>query len=257
MFVPTKGEITTAGSTLILPSVSIGNVPQLAVDLLVNTLQLSRVGIIDSSMVVPVSGPPGYDHQPAAQRSVPLEVFQTPDARWTVVQQRAPPLPKHHRLFAREMVDFIKSHEFAQVVLLTSSDAALRGDALIDGPQIRSLAVNCHDEALAERLQALSLGELAPHSQLQSKVGTEGPTAQLAQLHSSGIAKPLLRLCESEGIQVVALVALVNEGDNIPDAITMANATNAALEITSGLDQWRPPKTWEWLMPASTPTSMF
>ncbi|KAJ2547082.1 hypothetical protein EV175_005358 [Coemansia sp. RSA 1933] len=252
MFVPATSDVKTAGSTLIIPSVSIGNVPQLAVDLLVNTLALTRVGIIDSSALLPISGPPGYDHLPATQRAVPVEVFQTSDGRWTIVQQRAPPLPKHHRQFAKEMVDFIKTHGFAQVVLLTSSDAALRADALIDGPQIRSLAVNWQDEALAERLQALSLGEFAA-TQTESKRATKS----LTQLHSSGIAKPLLSLCEKEGIQVVALISLVNEGDNIPDAIMLANAANAALDIANSLDQWRPPRTWEWLMPANTPSSMF
>ncbi|KAJ1668335.1 hypothetical protein IW140_000362 [Coemansia sp. RSA 1813] len=253
MFVPTTSDVKTEGSTLIIPSVSIGNVPQLAVDLLVNTLALTRIGILDSSTLIPVAGPPGYDHLPATQRSVPVEVFQTADSKWTIVQQRAPPLPKHHRLFAQQMVDFIKAHRFARVVLLTSSDAALRADALIDGPQIRSLAVNCQDEALVERLQALSLSEFVPHGQTETKCFPDS----LTQLHSSGIAKPLLRLCEKEGIQVVALISLVSEGDNVPDAIMMANAVNAALDIASGLAQWRPPKTWEWLMPANTPTSMF
>ncbi|KAJ1788188.1 hypothetical protein LPJ59_005580 [Coemansia sp. RSA 2399] len=253
MFVPTTSDVKTDGSTLIIPSVSIGNVPQLAVDLLVNTLALTRIGILDSSALLPVSGPPGYDHLPATQRSVPVEVFQTADGKWTIVQQRAPPLPKHHRVYAQEMVDFIKTHGFARVVLLTSSDAALRADALIDGPQIRSLAVNWQDEALAGRLQALSLSAFALHEQAETK----SVPKPLTQLHSSGIAKPFLSLCEKEGIQVVALISLANEGDNIPDAIMMANAVNAALDIASGLDQWRPPKTWEWLMPANTPASMF
>ncbi|KAI9505122.1 hypothetical protein GGI25_000372 [Coemansia spiralis] len=250
MLVPyTKSKINTEGSTLIVPSVSIGNVPQLAVDLIVNTLSLTRVGILASSSLLPISGPPGYDHLDEDQRSVPLEIFQTADAKWTVLQQRSPPLPKHHRLFAQETVDFIKQGKFSRVVLLTSSDAALRGDALIDGPQIRSLSVNCQDEQLAERLQALSLSDFA-----QQTATSKQPT--LSQLHSAGIARPLLSLCEREGIEVIALVSLVNEGDNIPDAILLANATNALLGLSS-LDQWHPPKSWAWLMPANTPSFMF
>ena len=43
-------------STLILPSISIGNVPQLAVDLLITTLGLPLVGYMTSPYLVPCAG---------------------------------------------------------------------------------------------------------------------------------------------------------------------------------------------------------
>jgi hypothetical protein len=43
-------------STLILPSVSIGNVPQLAIDLLVTTLSIPLVGYLTSPYLVPCAG---------------------------------------------------------------------------------------------------------------------------------------------------------------------------------------------------------
>ncbi|KAJ2807265.1 hypothetical protein H4R20_001353 [Coemansia guatemalensis] len=255
MFVRGSDNVVTKGSTLVLPSVSIGNVPQLAVDLLINTLQASRVGILDSSSVMPISGPSGFDHLPT-QRSVPVEVYQSGDAQWTIIQQRSPPLPKHHRIFAQEVMDFIGQGEFSKVVLLTSSDAALRADALIDGPQIRSLAINWQDELLASRLQALSLGPLS----LSAGITTSETTAQvpLDQLHAAGISKHLLRLCQTTKIPVLSLVALANEGDNVPDAINLANATNALLELAPNAKQWCPPRSWEWLMaPGMAPSELF
>jgi hypothetical protein len=44
------------GSTLVLPSISIGNVPQLAVDLLVTTLTVPLVGYLTSPYLVPCAG---------------------------------------------------------------------------------------------------------------------------------------------------------------------------------------------------------
>lgn len=43
-------------STLIIPSVSIGNVPQLAIDLLVHTLHIPLVGYLTSPYLVPCAG---------------------------------------------------------------------------------------------------------------------------------------------------------------------------------------------------------
>jgi proteasome assembly chaperone 2 len=43
-------------STLIFPSVSIGNVPQLAIDLLITTLKIPLVGYLPSPYLVPCAG---------------------------------------------------------------------------------------------------------------------------------------------------------------------------------------------------------
>ncbi|KAJ2503452.1 hypothetical protein GGH96_000242 [Coemansia sp. RSA 1972] len=252
MFVKSADTVTTSGSTLILPSVSIGNVPQLSVDLLINTLEATRVGIIHSPYLVPISGTSGFDHLPD-QRLVPLEVYQTPDAKWTILQQRSPPLAKHHKDFARELMDFIELGSFSRVIVLTSSDAALRGDAMIDGPQIRSLTVNCED-VLANKLRELSLSPLGSGPAQTSN----DDVLPLKQLHAAGVAKPLLKLCQAAKLPVIALVALVFEGDNVHDAINLANATNSLLDIVPTTQKWCPPQSWQWLMAANNaPSEMF
>ncbi|KAJ2635752.1 hypothetical protein GGF40_003411 [Coemansia sp. RSA 1286] len=258
MFVPTadssNSKPSTQGSTLVVPAVSIGNVPQLAVDLLINTLQLPRIGVIDSPLLTPISGSAGYDHLDSETRSLPLEVYQSKDAKWTILQQRSPPLPKHHRKFASELLEYIKSGGFSRVVVLASSDAALRTDALIDGSQIRTLSANCLDEELAARLKTLSLGELSAESR-----NTDGLKLTLKRLHSAGVTRPLVELCDQAGIPTFAMVSFVNEGDNIPDAIDLANAANAVLGVAAGSEvlQWRPPHSWQWLMPSAVPDELF
>ncbi|KAJ2727078.1 Proteasome assembly chaperone 2 [Coemansia sp. Benny D115] len=149
-------------------------------------------------------------------------------------------------MFAREMLDFIRQNEIARVVVLASSDAALRTDSLIDGSQIRSLAVNWSvDDGLVDRLQAMSLDDFAIGSGRSDVLKTK-----LKQLHSAGVTRPLLELCEQEGIPTLALVSLVSEGDNVPDGIALASATNASLGLATlaEIAQWRPPRGWEWLM---------
>jgi proteasome assembly chaperone 2 len=43
-------------STLLIPSISIGNVPQLALDLLITTLKIPLVGYLTSPYLVPCAG---------------------------------------------------------------------------------------------------------------------------------------------------------------------------------------------------------
>jgi hypothetical protein len=59
LFYPSPPSTPTpefTSSTLILPSISIGNVPQLAIDLLITTLELPLVGYMTSPFLVPCAG---------------------------------------------------------------------------------------------------------------------------------------------------------------------------------------------------------
>jgi len=53
---PTSSLPSFKSSTLILPSVSIGNVPQLAIDLIITTLKIPLVGYLTSPYLVPCAG---------------------------------------------------------------------------------------------------------------------------------------------------------------------------------------------------------
>ncbi|KAJ1740070.1 hypothetical protein H4R22_002991 [Coemansia sp. RSA 1290] len=244
MFIKSTEKADTQGSTLILPCVSIGNVPQLAADLLINTLEATRIGIIHTDTLLPISSSTsGFDH--SKQQLVPAEIYQSKDSRWTILQQRAPPLPKRQKRWAQELKEFIELAGFHKVVLLTSSDAALRADKLIDNESnIWTLTVNCKSE-LVGGMQSLAL------SPSDGQNGVES-------LHSAGVAKPLLRLCQDMQLPVVVLAALVYEGDNVPDAINLANATNRMLDILPATQQWRAPMSWQWLMaPSNVPAQLF
>ena len=44
------------------PSISVGNVGQLTADLLINTLELSRVGYVQDPTILPLVGNDAFDH---------------------------------------------------------------------------------------------------------------------------------------------------------------------------------------------------
>jgi proteasome assembly chaperone 2 len=81
------------------PVVSLGNVPQLAVDLMIHGPHLGpieKVGMLDSKDHIPVIG--AIDHPvglPQSQHGLnqvttPIQVYQTRDKRYTFVQKRSP-----------------------------------------------------------------------------------------------------------------------------------------------------------------------
>ncbi|KAG1142440.1 hypothetical protein G6F37_008342 [Rhizopus arrhizus] len=132
--VPNYNADQLKGSILILPMVSIGNVPQLTADLFIHTFSLDRVGFLDTDTVTPVSSL-REDSQLGA--TVPIEVYQSRDRQWTCIQQRSPTIKGKRKSYVDELVQFA-SH-FDRVVLLTSMDASSRLDSQINSVPFRVL----------------------------------------------------------------------------------------------------------------------
>ncbi|GJJ76436.1 proteasome assembly chaperone 2 [Entomortierella parvispora] len=279
-FVPSPGFDVSRlkGTTLILPSVSIGNVPQLATDLFLSTLNLDRVGCIEDENVIPVLGPADRPHpssvsastpQPQQQLSLAIEVFQSKDGQWTIVQQRSPTVRHRSHFFADNLIQFIKDSGFAQVVLLASADGARRIDVqLRSGTPVRYIGSPALSSLLVDKIQGLGLQPLesvppteeekrnaeihrkeqhaaalaaAAASGLADRVQgiqLEGEQEQAQQvlekvprIPNGGIARRFHSLCQEQGIAILTLVLFAMEGDNAPDAIFLANVANAILNV--------------------------
>ncbi|KAF2546793.1 hypothetical protein F2Q70_00023011 [Brassica cretica] len=77
-------------STLILPALSIGNVGQLSVDLLVSSTAAERVGYLDDLNLLPCVGNDAYGPLPCGDLALPLEVYESSSTAITLAQQRSP-----------------------------------------------------------------------------------------------------------------------------------------------------------------------
>ncbi|KAG0040863.1 Proteasome assembly chaperone 2 [Podila clonocystis] len=294
------------GTTLILPSVSIGNVPQLATDLLLAALKLDRVGCIEDENVVPVLGPADRPLEPTSTStssssplsqssglSLAVEVFQSKDGKWTLIQQRSPTVAHRSGHYVENLVQFIKDSQFDQVVLLASADGARRTDNQLRSghpvryigspalnPELRTLVENqlqiqpleripaTEEEELREQQQASILAERVQDIQLEQTLSSTTPTTLLEpvpRIPSGGIARRLHALCQQKEISILTLVAFAMEGDNAEDAIFLANVLNAVLkvytpseeQIQRGEGGWKVPKSWDSLYGNSYPQDMY
>ncbi|KAG0307133.1 Proteasome assembly chaperone 2 [Dissophora globulifera] len=295
-FVPSPGFDTSRfkGTTLILPSVSIGNVPQLTADLLLATLSLDRVGCIEDENVIPVIGPadppqqtglkskrPAYASSSSsattlavssgAALSLAVEVFQSKDGQWTLIQQRSPTLRHRSHFYTDNLIQFIKDSNFGQVVVLASADGARRVDTQLRSTTtpIRYIPSPALAQDLVETLQRLGLEQLEDvavtedekrealirrHEQLvshdydasRSEPAASGLVEQVEgmqieneakalekvpRIPSGGIARRLHALCQDQGVPILTIVKFAMEGDNAPDAIYLANVLNAVLKV--------------------------
>ncbi|ORX83859.1 proteasome assembly chaperone 2 [Basidiobolus meristosporus CBS 931.73] len=238
------------GSTLLLPSVSIGNVPQLTLDLLISTLGLQKVGFLDDACVHQIAGSNAFGQSTGI--TVSLEVFQTKDQQWTLVQQRAPAFKKKWHQFARNLVEFIKAAQFKQVILLSGFDSFGRTEVQLQGPPLRYLATPTFPEEIVQRLTQLGIGEFE-----RTHVNRHGEVIhddeKTPYIPGGGMTKYFLSECQANEIPLMVVLVFSTEGDNIPDGILLANLLNSLFQLLPPEGaQWTPPVSWEHLYGTQT-----
>lgn len=111
---------------LIIPSVSIGNVPQLAVDLLIFTFDFRLVRDLDDSSLCPFLGPADHvkDQPGTDSLTTPAQLYRLGDDY--LVQLRSPPLSGHKREFVQSLINQIPEASSQQVIVLGSANAGVR-----------------------------------------------------------------------------------------------------------------------------------
>ncbi len=88
------------------PAVTIGNVGQLAVDLLISTAQLPLVGYLESRHVLPCFGLDAFTA--GGGPATALELYLDAARGVLVLQQRAPAVTGCQRRFAEELLDWVQ-----------------------------------------------------------------------------------------------------------------------------------------------------
>ena len=101
------------------PGVTFANVGQLAIDLIISSLQLPCVGQFETALVLPSAGNGAFDHH-SQQVALSLGLFECPveDGQSVfVLQQRAPAAKGCQKQFAEELVKWASQEKFSQVRL--------------------------------------------------------------------------------------------------------------------------------------------
>ncbi|ANZ75643.1 BA75_02615T0 [Komagataella pastoris] len=257
------------GSTLVLPIVSIGNVPQFTADLLIHNLNLKSVAWLDDSLVHPFVSPVDYVEGNADNSiqdfSTSLEVYHNKDLKLAILQQRSPVLPGYTTQFYQQViVPFINTAGFSKVLVLQSKDSAFReqSDGSLYELYSNDLAANLSRLTVEEQTTKLKdPKELSPvieilvNSLKSPELGLEmKPTPSCVNLlklletefpHTVTLpATTSSANLQQEPIKIVVLSIYVYEGDNILDAKVFAQRVYELLQIAQP-STWVEPVSWK------------
>ena len=99
--------------TLIIPSVAVGNVGQLAVDLLISSLALRRIGSVIDSAFIPVIGPNPYKED-SDDICTTIDIYVNDEAKIVVFQIRSL-LTKRPTTFFNKLLEFVQKKNIEKV----------------------------------------------------------------------------------------------------------------------------------------------
>ncbi|XP_063220764.1 proteasome assembly chaperone 2 [Bacillus rossius redtenbacheri] len=239
---------TFKGYAFILPSVSVGNVGQLAMDLVLSSLTAVKIGYVLHPAILPVVGSDPYDLE-SSSLMISCEIFVVEDKKLILMQIRSPLIKTFRNDFLLKLLKWIQKMELSPVFILTSSHEYERNDEQIRGTPLRFLMTadlfSKHEETIAK----LGWKEL-------EKRGCPDLTSQEnhpeeAYIPGGGFAKLLFDTCAFQKISSAVLLKFCSEGDNIPDAVLLANYLNDLIRLvpegTSSVDRWHFPPSWKHL----------
>ena len=218
--------------TIVIPSVSIGNTSQLAVDLLISTLlaqkQVALAAHINTYTLRPVVGPNPYDlfdRTPAT----PADVYTSVEHKLVIVQIRSAPYYDRKYSFIRQILDWIKECSFMQTILLTSSFSHYLShldEEYLAGFPVKFLTTS-NFELSAENLQSAGMNEVIKVEKYSMRPDPNG----FVILPGCGFVKNLFEKLEKESMKAILMVKYCSEGDNTKDAVGLLVALSKCLKL--------------------------
>lgn len=244
------------GYKLIVPTVAVGNVAQLSLDLLISSLlqqkKLIRSGKLSSAFLRPVVGPNAYDIF-SSNVTTSSEVYHSEELKLVLIQVRSPPFRETKKQLLDQLSEWIVSQGFDQVFVVTSSFSQFLSCPDKEGSRlIKYLAsYSFTDSTVLSDLQPVS--KVNPHSY------QEDPENGVIKVPGSGIAKKLFEaiVTKDAAIKAILLIAYCSEGDNTPDAYTLSQWIVRNVMKHEGPFKFTTPVSWNKFFGDEIPNALF
>ncbi|CAN6303408.1 unnamed protein product [Urochloa humidicola] len=267
-FAVVEGEsFSPSCPTLIMPALSIGNVGQLAVDLLIYSARASRVAYLDEPSVLSCAGNDAFGPDAVGDLALPLEAYESTSHGLAFIQQRSPVITGMMVSFAKNVADFVTSIGKNHLVILSSLDSGKR--RIIDASsdmQVYYLS-SCNEDGSDpeyEKLGWKKLEEYDPSHKrwscltglVESSVFTEDMVEDTDEMtindyYASLPFAALFSACKAKGLKVSCVLCYCSEGDNMPESFQLAEAVCKLLGHGpekfhgNGSNGWTVPLSWK------------
>lgn len=237
------------GYTLILPSISVGNVGQLAVDLLLNNLNVKKAAYIHHPSIIPMVGVDPFKSE-CSDLTTSCQLYVCEEKKFAIIQHRAPLITAKIHSYITFMTSFIKDQKIKRTILLASSFSEFFTIDDLNGVPIHYLTTTCDTDTI-DAFKALGWKEFS----LSSKV----VSSEFSTIPGGGISKHLLENCEKEAIPLVALILICSEGNNYPEAFQTIECLNKWLSLKEDMaaDKWQAPISWKLPFGSAAPKTLY
>ncbi|CAG2065546.1 unnamed protein product, partial [Timema podura] len=233
--------------TLILPSVSVGNVGQLATDLLVFSLNAEKIGYVWHPSILPVIGSNPYDLT-SELLMISSEVYIVKNKKLVIIQIRSP-LCNSKNDFLNEFLKWTSDVHLEQIVVLSSSFDYERNDEQICGTPLRYFMTKTSRNKMRPKLSKWKELECMTFPGVNSLENVKEP--EKLNIPGGGFTKLLYQKCILKDVALVVLLKFCSEGDNIPDAVMLADYVDEWLDIVPKENNlpftWSYPPSWKHL----------
>ncbi|XP_071812228.1 proteasome assembly chaperone 2-like [Apostichopus japonicus] len=250
------------GWKLVLPAVSIGNVGQLAMDLVITTLSMKKVGYLHHESLQALCGNDALNSNSGITEgnlTIGTEVFEQADKRLVCVQQRVLFVKGKQAAFRRDLLEWIKTCGFTSVTVLTSSASHERIDCQLTGNPFRYLTTPSFDKLLGDSFEK-TFDWTRLERRKDNWSGNHGNQSDITDeasgvfIPGGGLAAKLFRECCERDVALAVLLVFCSEGDNIPDALNLVQYLNQWLKLAEENSAgnakggpWKYPASWSLL----------
>lgn len=234
-----KQKTNLEGFTLIIPSVCVGNVSQLTIDLLITSLNFKKAATIWHPAVVSSVGPDPYDAN-IPELCTACELYVNEGLKIALIQLRSTVNGRLAIKFFTDLKNSFMEFKIRNILILTSSfDQELH---VVTSNKFYYIS----NQDISEVMNNLNVKP--------QEVGLNGKYV----VYGSGFAVKLFEVLGSN-FECTVLIKYVSEGDNRPDAIGCINVLN---KFVSGLSTFnvrdiRFPSSWNLIFGGPIPLGIF
>jgi len=221
---------------LVMPTISVGQVGQLAIDLLLNNLhnKLRRIGIIYSDAVLPVSG---VDRS-GSHLCASLELYECTEHKLVILQQRAPFVKGRVPSFRRRLVEWVKRVGFVETIVFAGVSAHIRKDEELQCNDIPFRFITT-DPQIREKLVTEHQWKEYGSSKPQDETSTTTTTTATFEVPGSGILKSLYEDCVEADVCLCAYIMFCNPGNTVYEAMKLIEHFNTLVGTSGGVGAMR------------------
>ncbi|CAA0826445.1 clast3-related [Striga hermonthica] len=231
-----------------------------------NRFLAEKIGYLDDPNVLPCVGNDAYSSSPLGKLALPLEAYESSSSALSLVQQRSPVSKGMMIEYAKNMANFAVANGKKHIVILSSLDfGRWKNINMTSGLQIYYLSSSSLDgtDSDCERLGWNRLQDYNPDQRTwkyletlatdSSIIDEDFPFEELGDedYYPSLPFAALFSCFKAKGLKVTCVLCYCSEGDNIPEAFSMAEAACVFTGLSNkefegdGADKWIMPFSWQ------------